>query len=437
MRVGRRFLETVQVPHLETGGSLHGLRRGTLCSCLSLLILSGLVLASTAVAGEPSPAPVPVPPAPSTGRKLTEFARRVENLFDRVEVTVGVTGVLQGSVGAEEDFADEEDVAAASASVDIELETQFNATWSAFLWLEAGSGGGIDFDLPFLVPANEDASDEESLGLSELWIEGNWRFWGRNWVRLRAGKIDACADLDANEIADDHTTQFLGSGFTCNPTFYAPANDFGAVLEYSWHDLVTLQFSCVDSDSNDEDGVGHDHGGKLFDDLFFTGGVMLSIKPFGMSGNYRAFVWYDDDEFAGVAADTPVGAPDVGFGFSADQRLAEWLTVFVRIGLADEDYYYVNRWASGGLQLSGSLWGRKQDAFGAAWGSAYLGDDFESELRAEDTLPGDEHHWEFYYRWVMNPHMQLSPGLQLVDNPGGDDQHDTMAVFTLRLQVDF
>jgi len=365
------------------------------------------------------------------GGRLVDVARRVENLFDRVEASVCATCLFQGSAGADRDFGEQGDVAAATASVDIGLETQLAETWSASVCIEAGSGGGLDADLPFLVGVNDDADDDENVRLAEVWIRKTWEPIEGHVLTGWAGKVDLTCEFDTNEVANDETSQFSGSGFVNNPAFYAPESDFGVILAYACGEVFALKVGCCDSDQV------ADRGGRFYDDLFFVGEMSVSVSPFGRSGNYRAFVWYEDAKLPGLDPGTGVDSPEAGFGLSVDQVVLDGVKVFARFGAADSDYYAVDRWASGGLELAGSVWGRDKDAAGLAYGVALLADDHEDLLRQEGGDPGDEHHWELYYRLKMNERMEFSPHLQIVGNPGGEDDNDTVAIFGARLQISF
>jgi len=245
------------------------------------------------------------------------------------------------------------------------------------------------------------------------------------------GKLDLTAEFDTNEVAGDETAQFLGSGFCGNPTFAAPDNDFGAILAYTYDEKLSLRFGFADSDDV------HDRGGKFADDLFFVGELGLSIELFGQKGNYRAFVWYEDTKLPELLDDTKADSPGAGWGLSCDQGIVEGVTAFFRLGMADEEHYEVETWASGGLELGGGLWGRGDDAVGLAYGVAMLGGDAEDVLETAGTNSDNEHHVELYYRFKMNDNMELSPSVQFVGNPGGDADADGVTVFGVRLQVTF
>jgi len=262
-------------------------------------------------------------------------------------------------------------------------------------------------------------------------VEGNWKLGGVHALSARMGKLDLTAEFDTNEVAGDETAQFLGSGFCGNPTFAAPDNDFGAILAYTYDEKLSLRFGFADSDDV------HDRGGKFADDLFFVGELGLSIELFGQKGNYRAFVWYEDTKLPELLDDTKADSPGAGWGLSCDQGIVEGVTAFFRLGMADEEHYEVETWASGGLELGGGLWGRGDDAVGLAYGVAMLGGDAEDVLETAGTNSDNEHHVELYYRFKMNDNMELSPSVQFVGNPGGDADADGVTVFGVRLQVTF
>jgi high affinity Mn2+ porin len=402
------------------------------CSYVCATVLLAACLARAAEpAGEERVRKIVREEIEKTEKRGTLFQKGVDNFFDRVEFGLSFTGLMQGSVGAEERVSPEEDTSAATGSSDLEFTARFNDVWRGFVHLEAGSGGGLDSELALLVGVNGDADDDENVRLCEAWVEGLWRFGEVHSLLARLGKIDLTAEFDTNEAANDETTQFLGSGFVNNPTFAAADNDFGGILVYTYRDVVSVKVGFCDADEQ------ADRGGRFFDDLCLVGEVGVSVKLFDRPGNYRLYVWYDDTKLEGVDPDTETDSPGAGWGVSCDQGILENLTAFFRFGQADEEYYAVETWVSGGLEFGGALWGREDDAVGLAYGLALLGSDAEDLAEADDRDAAHEHHAELYYRFKLNGNMELTPSAQIVDNPGGDDDNDILAVFGIRLQVNF
>ena len=90
------------------------------------------------------------------------------------------------------------------------------------------------------------------------------------------------------------------------------------------------------------------------------------------------------------------------------------------------------------MQLNGSLWNREDDVLAFAVGQAVPSDDYEKSNTVLNARA--ETHFEIYYSYKVNDHLALSPDVQIIWNPYGDDASvgdDTIAVFGMRGQVDF
>jgi len=93
---------------------------------------------------------------------------------------------------------------------------------------------------------------------------------------------------------------------------------------------------------------------------------------------------------------------------------------------------------SGGIQLNGSCWSREDDVLGLAIGQLF------PSVQYSDAGNGGagEGHFEAYYRCQLNPHLAVSPDIQVIWNPlgishGYQGDNTTIWVYGLRGQVDF
>ena len=87
-----------------------------------------------------------------------------------------------------------------------------------------------------------------------------------------------------------------------------------------------------------------------------------------------------------------------------------------------------------GLIWQGKTW-PEGDAVGFALGVSRRSDEFVENNPG--TPDGAELQMELFYRRRVNESFTLLPDLQLVINPGGDEDADPIAVFELRSQVSF
>jgi len=346
--------------------------------------------------------------------------------FDRIEFAFGITGVLQGSTGAEERLSAEEDVTDSSMSFDMELTAPVVRGGKVYALFEAGGGNGIDGDIASFCGFNDDADDDASLRPTELWYEHNW--FGER-LRFRLGKVDLTTDFDVSEVANSETEQFLSSGFVNNLAVEFPDdNGFGAMLWIMPHDLFDVGIGVADAEA-DWDNV--------FDGVFSI--LELNFKPrFGeRQGNYRIYGWFNGKDHVALKEPSKTKEDNYGFGLSFDQELSEVVTLFVRYGRQRGSVSELERAWSAGFQFHGKPWGREDDVLGLAYGVAVLGDDWEDVAQASGVDTGDEHHVEVYYNFKVNENLNISPDIQWARSANGDRDNGEVWVFGVRAQLSF
>ncbi|MBL7130132.1 MAG: carbohydrate porin [Candidatus Omnitrophica bacterium] len=368
-----------------------------------------------------------------TEQKVSKI-ESIPEILEGINIGAGATFILQGTHNANGDnlLSKGDDVTDASYSIDVEIEKEFDDYGKAFIHLEAGGSEGVEDELKVFSNVNRDADNNENVRLTEAWYE---HYLTTIPLTLTFGKIDATCFIDTNEYANDECGQFLGRIFRNSPTIEFADNAAGIRLGFEPLDSLDLEFVLMDADSDWED---------MFDEMFVT--TQLNIKPnlFNRSGNYRLIGWFNDRDHTKWLEQAKVTKASFGFGLSLDQELTDDLGTFFRYGWQDpkvfltgEDYSLEHSW-SAGLQLSGSIWNREEDVLGIAIGQAIPSDEYEEADAARNA--NSETHFEVYYSYKVNDHLTLSPDVQVILDPYGDDASvgdDTIAVFGMRGQVDF
>jgi hypothetical protein len=346
-----------------------------------------------------------------------------ENEDPWYEIAVGVTGVFQGTPGAAS--ADIDGTFKPSMSFDAELTLQTPKSGTVYLMFESGEGEGIDAHIPTFSGFNDDADDNFNLRPSEAWYE---HAFGEK-ARLRGGKIDLTTDFDTNAAANDETGQFLSGGFVNNPAVEFPDdNSLGAMLWASPNDLLDIGFGFADA-AADWDNV--------FQNPFFILEFDLKPKISGRQGNYRFYGWHngkDHERFDSLDEEATLYTSNYGFGISADQEIAEGVTLFARYGRQRGVVSETGQAWSAGLDISGRFMRRGEDSFGLAYGQALAGKDWKSLAQETGADFGNEHHLEIYYRIRAGRFLDLSPNLQWVRNPVGDRVISGAWAFGVRAQ---
>ncbi len=346
-----------------------------------------------------------------------------KKILDGLEIALGVTGVVQGSAGADDiaggDHTD------ASVSLDLEVETRVGNQGTAFLLIEGRHGAGLTDEIETLHGINADAVDDDAtLKLTEAWYEHSFL---SDRLLLTLGKVDLTNYFDTNAVANDETTQFLADGLVNNLAVEFPEdNGPGLRLSYSVNAQFELKFGLGDADGDFED---------VFRDVF--GVVELNYKPSMPhgDGNYRFHLWTNLADHAEWRDPSRNGKENWGLGFSFDQVFSERITGFLRGGFQDKAVSQVDRAFSLGGEIRGLFPGRAQDHLAIALGYAHLSKDYRDSVRPLNTA--DEQVLEVYYNIHVNDQLSVSPDLQLIRNPAGLDGADTTAILGVRGQLIF
>lgn len=394
----------------------------------------------------------------------------IKEKFEHISIGGGVTGVLQAA-DIEDDWESHNPIDG-SYSADLEIEIDMDKWGTGFLHLESGNGENVNDEIQALTGVNADAAGmDNDLDVSEaLWSFGLLD----DRLQLTTGKLDPVTLVDNNLVAKDETTQFMADIFVDQlamewPDDYTP----GFQVVIAPYELVDLKMAALSADTDWED---------LFDHMFFAAEIALHPKFNGLKGNYRLYGWTNDQhhiEWGDVADAQCAGKTELilnddqenyGFGLSIDQQITSDITLFARYGWQDDDIAAVvekegdqysgslvcedgdhvlepygaieQSWSFGG-QITGQRWSRPNDVLGLAFGMAMLNDDYEEYMEENnkyvdpDDNAADELHFEAYYSFYLNEYVSISPDFQIIENPRGNEDADTVFIGGLRTQLSF
>lgn len=356
--------------------------------------------------------------APHIDKHLLHREDPIGQQLGNLRIGVGATSVVQGSIDGAEVSGRGNEQTDASWSFDLEVEAPIGENGLAFGLIEAGQGEGLTDELSVYHGVNADAADGGStLSVIEAWYEQAC-YDGR--VMVTVGKIDLSNYVDGNAIANDETVQFLNDGLVNSLAIEFPAdNGAGIHVGFYPNDWMELNFGWAEADADWED---------VFDNGFAIGEVNIKPGLLEREGNYRFYAWYngsDKDKLDGSGT----GEDGWGVGVSLDQQITDNITLFARLGRQDDEVYEVETAWSLGVEISGAKWNRENDAVGIALAQAILSDD----ISPDDT----ETLIEIYYSYALNSQVSITPDIQIIDSPGGDDNNDTVVVLGVRGQVNF
>ncbi|HAK61512.1 MAG TPA: porin, partial [Nitrospiraceae bacterium] len=229
--------------------------------------------------------------------------------------------------------------------------------------LSYADGNALNTFVPFSFVPYADTLEDDLVGINgsnrdnllEAWYKHTFRRSNTETLGITWGFIDASRYIAQNEFAGDEVSQFMNDAFVSNPSTTLPAYDMGGAAELL---LTNFTLHVVGmSTKNDVD--------NSYNYYALQAGYRL-MTALG-EGNYRFMAFTTSEQFP---ASTGTGLEKrQGYGISFDQRLGDILGIFVRLGRqADDaivDYDALN---SGGLNVSGKLWGSVNDEIGIAYG---------------------------------------------------------------------
>lgn len=329
----------------------------------------------------------------------------------------------------------------------------------------AGQGNGFSSLNPTLSGTGNASTfqlshgDESAVILAQAWYQlgiplSEDRSGRISRVEATIGKIDLFGFFDGNEIADDESEGFLNHVFVHNPIL-----DSGGDISADGYGFAPGAILSYLNDTNNTDhwrfalGLFGSGPGALFNDSFtkplVIGQAQYAGKVLrGLRGAYRLYAWSNGRATPYANAFDTHAERHGGVGFSVDQQVTQHLTLFARYGHSTHGRVKFDRAYTLGGQLEGAGWGRANDRVGLALGWLSPSSEFKASapvLDADaDTTPdfgftpsGAEKQVELFYSWQVNDNLRLSPSLQWISRPGGDDSVDDITILGLRAKAAF
>ncbi|MFH1716613.1 MAG: carbohydrate porin [Planctomycetota bacterium] len=299
--------------------------------------------------------------------------------------------------------------------------------------------------------ANIDAGGRRTTDVTELWYEQS--FCDES-LFLRLGKLDitggfecrGCpASFDGSLYANDETGQFLNGALVNNPTIPFPDLGLGLGAIIHWNPVESWYASVGAIDAQaDAREMGFRTAFHKEDYFFYvleTGITpQLSSANGPLQGAYRVGIWNDPQPKAN--SDTSkTYRDDVGLYLSCDQMLCkeskdpedtQGLGMFFRCGYANDLKNDISNFRSAGFQYQGLLNGHDDDVLGVGFAQGVFSNE-ASTTYTEDY----ESVFEAYYNVQVSPWWNVSPSIQYIANPGGDDAVRDAVVVGVRSQMAF
>lgn len=369
-----------------------------------------------------------------------------------IEVGLGFTNIYQANVKG--GLSTNQRHGRHTGSYDLEIGLDAEKLWGleggSMLVHTEGSWSRVDIDetsVGSVFGVNGDGAGRRAMDVTEVWYE---QAMCDETLRLRLGKMDFAGgfecrgcpvSFDGSAYANDETAQFLNGALVNNPTIPMPDMGLGAVLYWNPVESWYASIGAIDAQAD-----ARETGFKTAftnEDYFFYAAETGVAPQFDsgkgpMPGAYRVGVWNDPQDKERFS-DGKIVRDDTGFYISCDQMVykendgiedSQGLGVFTRAGWANKKVNDITDFLSLGFQYQGLVEGRDDDVLGLG----YAKGTFSTEAGYADAY---ESVVEVYYNAQIAPWMAVSPSIQFVDNPGGDNAVEDSVVFGLRAQSAF
>ena len=375
-------------------------------------------------------------PAGELGHKL----HPIHSLYG-LKVGGSVTLVGQGS-SADDSKGD------LSLSADLVFESPVGENGTAVLVFDIVKGAGVQ-NIPGLFAgpngsatgtnADLEGFDNDGVHLTQAYYEHVYET-----LTVSVGQLDPTGYFDANEFANNERAQFLANIFVNNP-----AIEFGGTENFY---SPGIRATFVPSEAFDVSLGAFEGNGDYsdaFDKPFLMAEANLNLRLMDRDGHYRLYYWMrqgrDDVGTTANPGDAELlDETNTGFGVSFDQYLTDSLGVWFRAGMQDEKVAQFDKFLAAGVHVNGGAFGRVNDRAGFGYGVTLMGQDYEDYLVSQDPAfsSGAEHYAEFYYNVALahaedEAGFHITPDIQYVVAPGGDENADSFLVYGLRLQAFF
>ena len=372
-----------------------------------------------------------------------------------IEIGLGVTNIYQTNVKG--GLSTHNKRGRYSGSYDLEL----TADTQKLFGIEGGSlyvhaegwwpkSSGIDgASVGSVFGVNDDAGSRDTLVITEFWWE---QAMFDDTVRLRLGKLDMTGgfehrgcpvSFDCSSYANDEASQFLNSALVNNPTIPFPDYGLGAILYWNPIEWWYASFGIADAQADArETGFKTTFGDEDYLFYILETGVSPSLDSANgpLQGIYRIGFWNDPQPKANFDG-TKSYRDDVGFYTNCDQMLckensdpedSQGLGAFFRYGYASSKRNDITNFYSFGFQYQGLIEDRDDDILGIGFAQGIFSDS------AKTTYTDDyENAVELYYNVQVADRMNISPSIQYISNPGGNNAASDAVVLGMRVQMNF
>lgn len=382
--------------------------------------------------------------------------KKVLDALGDIKVGAGMTMVGQNLVGQQ---LDKESQLNWRGDVTVTLPggKVGDAKGTIFTHVRMGQGQGVGAVNNAFSSANATAfqrsgsdNTDAAIALVQAWYQIDVPTSKTSRMEFTLGKMDPFVFFDQNTVAADETRFFMNSALVHNPLLdaggdvgvdsqgFTPGLRVAYVNESDKSMVWRLQAAAMETG----DGAAFQNS----TDFPFRIVQAETTQRFfgGLDGNYRVYAWMND---RATNFDSK-RAKHAGIGFSLDQKVDDYITLFSRYGYEVKGDPRFDQSLSIGGEIGGSYWGRGSDGLGIALVASHLNKKFRDKSA---TLDNDadgtpdfgykavafEQLAELYYRYRVLPNFELTPDFQMIRHSGGNPSDATAYALGLRGQLTY
>ena len=274
-------------------------------------------------------------------------------------------------------------------------------------------------------------------------------------VTLLLGKINGADFADKNEFASDEKTQFLNSAFRSNPVVlpHGPYTILAAGVLLQPTEWLNA-FVAVWDTNGSAITTGFNTAFHSPTGTSLASELDIKIHPFGLEGTQRFGLIYSRKAFTVLnqGLDAIQIIPGEGLVLNLDTRPDDWclyynfdqylyteaddpkqgVGVFGRFGWTTGEANPFQQFYSLGLGGKGILSGRDNDRFGLGYFCLNFSDDIPKLFNVNSTQGV-----ELFYNIQITPWLTVTPDLQVLHDPGGNNDRNTAIVGGIRIHMYF
>jgi len=350
---------------------------------------------------------------------LTSHALAVE-----INEKLSIGGVIGGAYQYQ-NVNDTDADNAGRGGLSIQAEVSYRPTDKNELFVKFGfaAGNGLNETSPFVLapwaaPLEDDVKDINGRNRDYLltaWYKHTFQFGESASLGLTGGLIDATDYLDENAFSNDEFTQFMNEALVNGPNGFAPSFDIGGAAEL---DLGNFSVRGVIMNI----GENGDRNSYHFYGVQFAYTLETSLGE----GNYRLIVNGTSKEFLDTDGEDKERLVCAILSF--DQQFGDIFGAWIRVGKQDDKAAVdCENLLSGGINISGKLWGREYDNFGI--GYAYINGG-NTDLDSSQVV-------EAYVRFALDEYVALTLDVQYMQDKYDDADDPNGVIYGLRLTAEF